>query len=64
MHDIKAKDSQNTIQTSDEVSIRIIILAAAVGTLIEWYDFFVYGSLATTLASKFYQTGTTDGGIY
>jgi MFS family permease len=55
------------IQTNDIKTgvndIRIIILAAAVGTLIEWYDFFVYGSLATTLASKFYKTGTPDGDI-
>jgi len=40
-----------------------VILASAVGTLIEWYDFFVYGSLATTLASQFYRTGTPAGDL-
>lgn len=31
-----------------------VILAAAVGTMIEWYDFFIIGSLAAVLALKFY----------
>src|SRR5262245_23992806 len=36
-----------------------IILAAAVGTMIEYYDFFIIGSLAAVLASKFYPPGNT-----
>ena len=34
-----------------------ILFAASAGTLIEWYDFFIFGSLATVLAVKFYPTG-------
>ncbi len=34
-----------------------IILGAATGTLIEWYDFFIFGSLASILALKFYPPG-------
>lgn len=34
-----------------------IILGAATGTLIEWYDFFIFGSLTTLLALKFYPPG-------
>src|SRR5262249_34725237 len=34
-----------------------VILAAVVGTMIEWYDFFLFGSLAVVLASKFYPPG-------
>src|SRR5215475_10701091 len=34
-----------------------IILASAVGTMIEWYDFYIFGSLAAVLSSKFYPTG-------
>jgi MFS family permease len=34
-----------------------IILGAATGTLIEWYDFFIFGSLATILSLKFYPPG-------
>ena len=34
-----------------------IIFAASTGTLIEWYDFFIFGSLITILAVKFYPPG-------
>jgi MFS family permease len=34
-----------------------IIFAASGGTLIEWYDFFIFGSLSTVLAVKFYPPG-------
>ena len=38
-------------------SIVRVILGAATGTLIEWYDFFIFGSLTTILALKFYPPG-------
>src|SRR3546814_17381076 len=31
-----------------------VIAASSVGTLIEWYDFYIFGSLATILATKFF----------
>lgn len=31
-----------------------VIGASSVGTLIEWYDFYIFGSLATVLASQFF----------
>jgi MFS family permease len=40
-----------------------IIFSSAAGTMIEWYDFYIFGSLASTIASKFYQTGTPLGDI-
>src|SRR5262249_12649603 len=36
-----------------------VILAAAVGTMIEWYDFFIIGSLTVVLALNFYPPGNT-----
>src|SRR5262245_23983573 len=36
-----------------------VILAAAVGTMIEWYDFYIFGSLTAVLALKFYPPGNT-----
>ena len=36
------------------VSLAKVIFAASTGTLIEWYDFFIFGSLTTILAVKFY----------
>jgi MFS family permease len=34
-----------------------VIFASSAGTLIEWYDFFIFGSLATILSVKFYPPG-------
>jgi MFS family permease len=34
--------------------IRKIIIASSVGTLIEWYDFYIFGSLATVIAGEFF----------
>jgi MFS family permease len=34
-----------------------IITASAVGTMIEWYDFYIFGSLATTISPLFYPSG-------
>ena len=34
-----------------------MILASAVGTMIEWYDFYIFGSLTAVLALKFYPPG-------
>ncbi|HEX9513515.1 MAG TPA: MFS transporter [Puia sp.] len=34
--------------------IRKVIAASSVGTLIEWYDFYIFGSLATVIASQFF----------
>lgn len=46
---------------TDPQSLFRIIFASAAGTMIEWYDFYIFGSLATVIASKFYRTGTTIG---
>ena len=34
-----------------------VILASSSGTLIEWYDFYIFGSLATILATQFFPKG-------
>ncbi len=34
---------------------RRVIIGATVGTVFEWYDFFVYGALATVLSRQFFQ---------
>jgi MFS family permease len=43
--------------TSTEYSIPKVILASSVGTMIEWYDFYIFGSLAAVLSLKFYPPG-------
>jgi MFS family permease len=34
-----------------------VIAASAVGTMIEWYDFYIFGSLATVISPLFYPRG-------
>ena len=34
-----------------------VIAASAVGTMIEWYDFYIFGSLATVISPLFYPPG-------
>src|SRR5258708_33024933 len=47
----------------ETTGIAKIIAAASTGTMIEWYDFYIFGSLATVIASKFYKTGTPLGDL-
>src|SRR5678816_3248535 len=54
--------AQQTLTSSatDQVrSYRIwqVIAASAVGTMIEWYDFYIFGSLAAIIAPLFYPPG-------
>jgi MFS family permease len=35
--------------------LRRVVVAAAVGNIIEWYDFYIFGSLASILAVKFFE---------
>ncbi len=48
------------VTSSDQIStskIWGVILASSVGTMIEWYDFYIFGTLAVYLAPKFYPPG-------
>ena len=36
-------------------NFRQVIVAASVGNIIEWYDFYIFGSLAAVLAVKFFE---------
>jgi MFS family permease len=38
----------------DTQGIWKVIFASALGTMIEWYDFYIFGSLATVIATKFF----------
>jgi len=42
---------------ADSATIRRVIFASSLGTLFEWYDFYLYGSLAVFFGSKFFPPG-------
>ncbi|MCX7308754.1 MAG: MFS transporter, partial [Afipia sp.] len=51
----KADSIESAPATAKE--IRKVVFAAALGTVFEWYDFFVYGSLAAFFGAMFFPRG-------
>lgn len=46
-----------------EKEIRLVIGASSAGTIFEWYDFFIYGTLAYILKDAFYATDNETLGL-
>lgn len=46
-----------SITPTSKKELWFVIIASSVGTLIEWYDFFLFGTLATILAQQFFPKG-------
>ena len=60
MSTIAATQARTGGMTKDE---RFVILASSLGTVFEWYDFYLYGSLASIIGAQFfsaYPPGTRD----
>jgi MFS family permease len=51
MTTITASDYREGAMTSEE---RMVIFASSLGTVFEWYDFYIYGTLAPILAAQFF----------
>ncbi len=51
-------------QTNKEViNIRKVIGASSVGTMIEWYDFYIFGMLAKTISTQFFPEGNPTAAL-
>src|SRR3954467_3690232 len=48
---------------SDAKRDRLVIFASTLGTVFEWYDFFVYGTLATVIAKLFFPSARATAGL-
>jgi MHS family proline/betaine transporter-like MFS transporter len=46
--------SETAITKEQKKTLWFVISASSVGTLIEWYDFYIFGSLATILSQQFF----------
>lgn len=44
-------------------SIQKIIAASSVGTMIEWYDFYIFGMLSTTISAQFFPKDNPTAGL-
>src|SRR5262245_38189866 len=49
-----AVEARSIPETSPKSDQRLVIAGAAAGTLFEWYDFFLYGVLASEIARRFF----------
>ncbi|HEY0321938.1 MAG TPA: MFS transporter [Pyrinomonadaceae bacterium] len=55
--DSVAVDKYGDARALHDYKIWQVIAASAVGTMIEWYDFYIFGSLALTISPLFYPPG-------
>jgi hypothetical protein len=53
----------NYLSEMAQSSIGRIIGASSVGTMIEWYDFYLFGMLAKTLSVQFFPTGNPTAAL-
>jgi MFS family permease len=44
-------------------TIRKVITASSIGTMIEWYDFYIFGMLAKTISSQFFPEGNSTAAL-
>src|SRR5215468_12724634 len=44
-------------RSEEAARMRLVVVAASLGTVFEWYDFFLYGSLAVFFSALFYPPG-------
>ena len=54
MSDTHHEQYENLSDKQKNRTIWSVIMASSLGTLIEWYDFYIFGSLAVVLATKFF----------
>ncbi|MDP9379534.1 MAG: MFS transporter [Chloroflexota bacterium] len=54
---VPAGGAQPHSERLGSASIFTVIGASAVGTMIEWYDFYIFGTLAPIIAAQFYPPG-------
>ncbi len=67
--DVQIADSNSSVNAStiqnaedfDAAEMRKVLYAACIGTVIEWYDFFTFGTIATAVAGNFYDSKTEVG---
>ncbi|MBD60046.1 MAG: MFS transporter [Citromicrobium sp.] len=54
---MSAADTAGTTREPTDREIRLVIAASSAGTIFEWYDFFIYGTLAGLIGAAFFPAG-------
>ena len=52
-----ATATASTVHEPSKKEIRLVIAASSAGTVFEWYDFFIYGTLASLIGAAFFPSG-------
>lgn len=52
-----AETAASAIHEPSAKEVRLVIAASSAGTVFEWYDFFIYGTLAIFISEAFFPTG-------
>lgn len=50
-------------QPSSARTVRSVITASSLGTMIEWYDFYIFGMLAKTISTQFFPEGNPTAAL-
>jgi len=54
---MSASDAAIATRQPTDKEIRLVIAASSAGTIFEWYDFFIYGTLAGLIGAAFFPAG-------
>src|ERR1700687_4897386 len=60
MRDVPATSTRSAGMTSEE---KFVIFASSLGTIFEWYDFYLYATLAPFFASLFFPPGNDTAAL-
>lgn len=55
--------NQSNRPATARAGIRKVIAASSVGTMIEWYDFYIFGMLSTTISAQFFPKDNPTAGL-
>jgi MFS family permease len=60
---VKANKMPPEATPEKQPSSRLVIVASSLGTLFEWYDFFLYGALTAVLSTLFFPSDSPTAGL-
>jgi MFS family permease len=55
--------NSNSGLLTERAVVRKVIAASSVGTMIEWYDFYIFGMLAKTISTQFFPEGNPTAAL-
>jgi MHS family proline/betaine transporter-like MFS transporter len=60
---VEVSMTSNATEQVSPQTLRKVIVAAAIGNFVEWFDFAIYGFLATAIAQQFFPSGDASAAL-